>query len=209
MSEKFECDAIFYVPLEEDATVIAVDINYSALGDSVGIPPMVDDYTVSSLGSYLMAFCSKVKSVEIPLSVSSIGMSSFYKCTGLEKVYVNKIAPSGIEMGATVFNGCNCSEIALIVPDGSAKRYSVADQWKDFGTILERDPTTGIESVISPGVDYMLLGNTLTTSPGVYIMIYDLGGRCLYYGDSARFTFPRKGVYVIKHKGGTDKIVVR
>jgi len=44
---------------------------------------------VTSIGPYAFAYCSKLKSVEIPDSVTSIGDGAFMSCSLLEKINVS------------------------------------------------------------------------------------------------------------------------
>ena len=59
---------------------------------AVTIPSMLGDKTVTSIGASAFYGCSGLTSVTIPETVTSIGASAFYGCSGLTSVYITNIA---------------------------------------------------------------------------------------------------------------------
>ena len=78
--------------------------------------------------------CSNLKKIEIPKSVNRIEAGAFAYCA-LEFIYVNWHKP--IDIGSSVFKGCQLSTCTLIVPRGTRQLYEQAEGWKDFGRIVE------------------------------------------------------------------------
>jgi hypothetical protein len=116
--------------------------------------------SVSSIGNSAFCKCSGLKMVSIPSSVISIGASAFYSCKGLLDLTI-PLSVKNIEMEAFSLCGnlrsINCYSISPIsfnsydvifdkvakdacvlnVPYGSKSAYQLANQWKDFKTIVE------------------------------------------------------------------------
>ncbi|MBQ7472057.1 MAG: leucine-rich repeat protein [Prevotella sp.] len=81
--------------------------------------------------------CAALTKVELPAAVNAIGEQAFANCTGLAQVIVNNANPEEIVLGTGVFTGINLSDASLTVHQGGQSLYAVADQWKEFGQIIE------------------------------------------------------------------------
>ena len=81
--------------------------------------------------------CAALTKVEFPAAINVIGEQAFANCTGLTKVIVNNANPEEIVLGTGVFTGINLSDASLTVHQGGQSLYAVADQWKEFGQIIE------------------------------------------------------------------------
>lgn len=81
--------------------------------------------------------CAALTKVEFPAAINVIGEQAFANCTGLAKVIVNNANPEEIVLGTGVFTGINLSDASLTVHQGGQSLYAVADQWKEFGQIIE------------------------------------------------------------------------
>ena len=112
--------------------------------------------SVTSIGAYAFYGCSSLVSITLPCSVSSLGKGSFAGCFGLVSITLpNSVTSIGDfafnctslvvviceavdvpELGLVVFYDLPLSEAILYVPAESLEDYKVAEQWKDFGTIL-------------------------------------------------------------------------
>ena len=90
--------------------------------------------SITSLGECVFYNCNRLASITIPNSVTSIGDNTFYGCSGLKSVTsLNPVPPSiiGTSLGSVYENA------VLNVPHGSKKAYMNADFWKLFKTINE------------------------------------------------------------------------
>ena len=128
--------------------------------------------SVTSIGDYAFDYCSGLTSVTIPNSVTSIGDGAFYGCFGLTSVTIpNSVTSIGEgafasceslkevicyaeevpELGEDVFYNVPQSEATLHVPASALGDYQVAEQWKEFGTILPIEETSaGVENTYNP-----------------------------------------------------------
>jgi hypothetical protein len=106
---------------------------YNGAGGAVQIPQTAtisgNSYTVTEIGQD--AFVNTgITSVDIPLSVTTIGTGAFGNCTGLTDVTVNWQTP--LNVNSNVFSGVAIANVELHVPYGTATAYSAANVWKDF-----------------------------------------------------------------------------
>ena len=88
--------------------------------------------SITSLGECVFYNCNRLTSITIPNSVTSIGDNTFYGCDGLKSVTsLNPVPPSitGTSLGSVYENA------VLNVPQGSKEAYMNADFWKLFKTI--------------------------------------------------------------------------
>lgn len=81
--------------------------------------------------------CLAFTAVELPLGIQHLGAKAFSGCTKLATVTVNSIAPQDITLGAEVFSGIDLSAATLNSVQGTRAYFSTADQWKDFGNLVE------------------------------------------------------------------------
>ena len=123
-----------------------------------------------------------MNSLTIPSSVTTIGDYAFDGCCGLTSVYVSWQVPISIRND---FDGINKSNCTLYVPKGTHQYYSVAKVWRDFGKIVEYDPT-GINSVN-------------VSSDTKEVSRYSMDGQLL--------SAPTKGVNIVKYNDGSVKKV--
>lgn len=79
------------------------------LSGSLTIPDTISDYKVTSIGTNAFSNTS-LTSIEIPSSVTSIGLDAFYNCTNLETVTFSDPVEGGVpsleEIGNRAFWGC-------------------------------------------------------------------------------------------------------
>ena len=77
-------------------------------------------------------YCKYLTSIDIPNSVTSIGISAFVGCTELESVTVNWSEP--IELQSDIFTKYG----TLYVPVGTADKYKATDVWKEFNIVEQQ-----------------------------------------------------------------------
>ena len=165
----FEVGAIYYnITSETDHTVKVTykGDQYNSYPDeysgSITVPATVTyngvNYSVTSIGYSAFAFCSSLKSINIPEGVTSIERYTFYGCSGLTTITCESTTPPTISN--TTFGNVDKS-IPLYVPQESIATYQAADGWKEFTNIV--GIVAGIEE----------LESTTGASP----ITYDLSGR--------------------------------
>lgn len=109
----FSVDGFYYNIISDDDELVEVTYKYIGYGESsilIGdqiIPEKVTyngkTYMVSAIGEYAFNFCTKLKSVVIPSSVTTIGDRAFYECNSLTHV---NIPTSITDIGAYAFHFC-------------------------------------------------------------------------------------------------------
>jgi hypothetical protein len=138
---RYDCNAIIKTSANQlvagcKNTIIPDNVtrigNYAFLGcsdlTSITIPE-----SVTAIGNSAFYDCSNLASIEIPNSVTSIESAAFRKCSSLTTVTVDMDTP--LEIDNLVF--ATPANATLFVPIGSKTAYETADNWKEFGTIVE------------------------------------------------------------------------
>ena len=101
--------------------------------------------------------CAQFTEVNLPISISSIGDEAFAGCTHLTSFTVNTFHPDIITLGTSVFGNVDLSKATLHVMQGTKTFFETAQQWKDFGIILQtRDISEGRFSTLEAGNTYYL-----------------------------------------------------
>ena len=165
-----------YMPISyEGAYTIPEGIKQIAGGafrNCSGLTSITIPNSVTSIGDGAFWGCSRLTSVTIPNSVTSIGEGAFYECSGLTSVTIgNSVTSIGDyafceceslkevicyaekvpQMGEGVFYYTPQSEATLYVLADALEDYKIAEQWKEFGTILPIQETdTDLENTHSP-----------------------------------------------------------
>ena len=132
---------------------------------------------------------SKLTSITIPNSVTSIGNYAFYKCSGLNLLTCYAVTPPSL--GSDVFYCVNKSACTLMVPDQSINQYKAAEQWKDFLTTSDAEMVTVDESGFS------VENGAIVNRSNQQIDVYSISGAKAYSGNNAEITLP-SGIYVVK-----------
>ena len=117
-------------------TTVEVGLNPDFTGSAV-IPSNVSNgsfvYEVSRIGNFAFYNCTGLTSINIPNSVTNIGIGAFTFCLKIKSVIVSWSVPSEISLG--LFEQSN--RPTLYVPAGTLAAYKAAPVWKDFYTIFE------------------------------------------------------------------------
>ncbi|HLN72554.1 MAG TPA: leucine-rich repeat protein [Prolixibacteraceae bacterium] len=133
-----DCRSLTTLDIPESVT--AIEENAFLRCDSlqtIVIPPFV-----SKIGPNAFSTCFNLNSVVIPSSVKDIGSGAFYDCTKLQAIYSLSPTPPDLSGSPDVFYNVNHTEAVLYVPAGSKELYAVANQWKDFIHIVEKEDFT-------------------------------------------------------------------
>ena len=115
--------------------------------------------SITSLGECVFYNCNRLTSITIPNSVTSIGDNTFYGCDGLKSVTsLNPVPPSITSTSL----GRVYEKATLNVPQGSKEAYMNADFWKLFKTINEVGDLNGdgnIDSADIKEIENYIMGN--------------------------------------------------
>ena len=112
---------------------------------------------ITTVEKGLFRGCSALTTFNLPISVSSIGDEAFASCTKLTSFTVNTYHPAGIIIGASVFGSIDLSKATLHVMQGTKSFFEAAEQWKNFGKIVQtRDISGGQFTTIEAGKTYYI-----------------------------------------------------
>lgn len=107
------------------------------------------EYTVTTIGNSVFWDCTGLASVTIPASVTTIGEGAFIFCTGLMSVTI--FAPSLKNYEGFVFVD-NAEDRKIYVPSGSVDTYK--DGWSDYASDIEP-----LHYIIDEGKDVSILSD--------------------------------------------------
>ena len=100
---------------------------------------------VTYIGKWSFDYCDKLTSVNIPVTVTSIGEHAF---SNSNLTTITCFAPNPPECGVSVFRDVDKTKAKLFVRPNAIAAYKDADQWKDFGdNILPIGAPTAIQQV--------------------------------------------------------------
>ena len=92
--------------------------------------------SVTTIGVQAFFKCSGLTSCTIGSGVTSIGSSAFTQCSGLTSIISNATQPPTLGSGA--FDSTNNSPI--YVPSDSVNAYKAATNWKDYKSRIQAIP---------------------------------------------------------------------
>ena len=143
-----ECSGLQSITIDPNNTVYDSRDNCNAIIETasnsliVGCQNTIILNSVTTIGSSAFYNCSGLASVAIPNSVTTIGGSAFSGCSDLDEVYSYITDLSSISMGSNVFyrNPANYEERTLYVPLGTSAAYQADTLWSAyFGSIVEME----------------------------------------------------------------------
>ena len=90
--------------------------------------------SVTSIGSNAFYNCRNLPSISLPYSITSIGDGAFYYCESLERVVCKAITPPRIGNYYSIYPGYYMA--TLYVPERSVEAYRATEYWSNFINIL-------------------------------------------------------------------------
>ncbi len=103
----------------------------------VVVPEDLNGLGVGVIDPEAFADNTGITSIELPKTITKIGKRAMAGTTGLQRLVVHMTTlPT---LGSNVWDGIDQSTVTLVVPPGMKAAYAAADQWKDFGTIIEEN----------------------------------------------------------------------
>ena len=90
--------------------------------------------SVTSIGNTAFYFCSGLTSINIPSGVTSIGSDAFNGCRSLTSVTVNATTPPTLP-NVNVFN--NTNNCPIYVPSESVDAYKAATNWSTYASRIQ------------------------------------------------------------------------
>ena len=105
--------------------------------------------SVTTIDQNAFAWNPALTSITIPKSVTTIGDGAFSGCSGLTSVTVQwtdalELPTMGDGVFSSIADWYGPSRATLHIPAGTKNIYETADQWKEFGTIIESiEPQVG------------------------------------------------------------------
>ena len=114
-----------------------------------------DELTAIEAGTFRN--CVLLTSIDLPISVNRLGSEAFAGCTRLTSFSVKTFHPSDLQLGAGVFADIDLSKATLNVMQGTKNYFATADQWKEFGNIVQqREISGGQFAALETGQTYYL-----------------------------------------------------
>ncbi|WP_406683284.1 leucine-rich repeat protein [Seonamhaeicola sp. MEBiC1930] len=154
--------------------------------------------------------CKSVTTINIPNTITTMGVASFRGCTGITDMQVNWTAPGDIP-DATVnnlFSGLTLSSINLLVPPGTSAYYEAAPVWTDFniqeGVLSTEVAVLESELSLYPNPTKGIISISNNHGKKMAVSIYNLMGKLLLgktiseekdYFDISSFS---NGVYLVR-----------
>ena len=120
--------------------------------------------SVTTIGDWAFYGCSSLTNVNIPNSVTTIGDWAFYGCSGLTDVYSYITDFSKVSIGSSVFSlyPANYSNRKLHVPYGTSEAYQAEPKWSQyFGAIVEMDPVIAENIELDKAAAVVIEGETM------------------------------------------------
>ena len=167
-----EVDGIYYYLNNDDKTASVTGNNNNRYSGDVVIPENIaydgTTYSVTSIGGSAFYYCTGLTSVTIPNSVTSIGGSAFYYCTGLTSVTIPNSVTS---IGGSAFSGCS-GLTSVTIPNsvtsigdgafGGCSGLTSVTVDKNNGTYDSRD---NCNAIIETSTNTLIVGCKNTTIP--------------------------------------------
>ncbi|WP_304937622.1 leucine-rich repeat protein, partial [Muribaculum intestinale] len=151
--------------------------------------------------------CSRLTSVTIPNSVTSIGDQAFCNCSERTSIYCQGTTPP---RGSIVFSEAILKECTLYVPIGCQAAYEAVDPWRNFWNIEEMD-FSGIDDIISDNIGISVINRAIhidNADGNMLVEVFNLSGKSVYRGHGNIVDGLSTGIYIIKIADKSMKIKI-
>lgn len=129
----YGCTGLTDLLLPPNVTIIESYVFQSC----TSLSSIVLNKNLQSIADFAFYYCSNLSEINLPGSLKTIGEAAFSNCTGLKTVFVNAIDTLDIQLDDYAFANLDLNPMTLHVPYQTKALYSTADQWRDFGNIVE------------------------------------------------------------------------
>ena len=137
---------------------------------------------------------------------------AFYNCTALRNVKIEWATP--LSVNDDQFRSVNISAATLHVPTGTKVLYEAAPVWKDFGEIVEYNPTHTEHIEVSTLNTYA--SNGILHISGLHvgepIRLYSVSGQLVYSGiakfETEQIPLNTCGIYFVVVENQTIKMII-
>ena len=165
---------------------------------------------VKTIAPFAFVNSKKLKTVNLPSSMSIIGKDAFIGCVNLQILKVQAIAPPVCQNDC--FESISKTRCELQVPMGCRSSYWVTPVWSEFNKIVETD-FSGIDSVYYDDMHIEIINGKIAISGcpiDVIVRIYQINGILLYQSEvsanGVEFEPSSRGVYLVVIGNKTYKV---
>ena len=123
----FYKDFDYVVQYKNDIESIII-VKYNGNDENVIIPDSIDGIIVTEISTNTFNKCQKLKSIEIPNTITTINDYAFYYCTSLKTIIIPKSIKT---MGIAICEGCDTLENILIKFEKKPETWKDEWLWKD------------------------------------------------------------------------------
>ena len=184
--------------------------------DRSKILTIIIENNVSSIGKIVFSSSIYLTKVKIASTVKSIGAMSFALCFRLKHVEVEWTIPLALDpyVFLVPLSPVTLSDMTLHVPTGTKSNYQNAATWKDFGTIVEYNPTGNdrIDNLSLKSYSSNGILNIVGLQPGKQFSVYSISGQAIYRGIAKAETEQmslNQGIYVVAANNQAIKVIVK
>ena len=188
-------------------------IGGSAFSDCSGLTSITIPNSVTAIGGYAFLRCNTLTSITIGNSVNSIGGSAFSGCNNLVRIYSKNPIPPSVYgyTGGYSFSDATKKACRLYIPIGSYALY--LRSW-GFDNIIETDfDVTAINPINKDNTAIKSIANgiAIETKETTPVSVFNLSGQKVYQSViNGNTEIPlNKGVYIVKMKNESEKIIIK
>ena len=211
-------DLLIYPAGKEEVSYTVPDhvstIGYGAFLNCGNLGKIEVSDGVTTIGREAFYNCQNLRIITIPGSVTVIGDNAFMYCRNLETVEVYWERP--VPVNANIFIVSSIVKTTLVVPSGTRRNYETANVWKEFGSIIERNPTANAY-LNEEKVNAIFTNGTLViNSPfSETISAYNTAGTLVFSAikNEGKISYPfsirQDGIYIVTGSSGWSVKVIK